>query len=169
MHLTVGFDSGLIEDRSYPSLHVGQTVNLSFQVDVTSPLLKADQPTGFQVADDAECVFVADVLRIYHQSTELPLVILQAGDFRFYVEGDDVVKVNVGDRVSGAGSLVVDYYIWVEFGTEYEKPPNLFYKMKVERLREVRIRSLPPVIQWRKTSMSRDCEESDTETRTFRK
>ncbi len=154
MHLTVGFDSGLIEDRSYPPLHVGQVVNLSFQVEVTSPLLKADEPTGFQVANDAECVFVGEVLRIYRQPTELPLAVLQAGDFLFYVEGDNVIRFDVGDRISGAGSLVIDYYIWVEFINDYENPPNLFFTMRVERLREVKIRTLPPMVLWRKASMS---------------
>jgi len=60
----------------------------------------------------------------------------------------------VGDRISGAGSLEVDYYIWVEFLEEYKEAPNLFYKMKVERLRKLVIRSTPPMIHWRKASFS---------------
>jgi hypothetical protein len=131
MHLTVGFDSALIDDRSYPPLRVGEMVNLSFQVELTSVLEKTAKALDFQVAADAECVFVADVLRIYQQPTEQPLGVLQAGDFRFFIEGSEIPKFNVGDRISGAGSLVVDYYIWVEFLEEHEEAPSLFYKMKV--------------------------------------
>jgi len=154
MHITVGFDSGLIDDRSYPPLQVGQTVNLSFQVELTSPLEKTGESIDFQVAADAECVFVADVLRIYRLPTEQPLGIVQAGDFRFYIEGNDIIEFKVGDRISGAGSLVVDYYIWVEFLDKYEDAPSLFYKMKVERLRKISIRSLASMIHWRRASFS---------------
>lgn len=62
MHLTAGFGSELIGDLCYPPLQVGQMVNLSFQVEISSRIDRTAEPLDFQVAPDAECVFIADVL-----------------------------------------------------------------------------------------------------------
>jgi hypothetical protein len=72
----------------------------------------------------------------------------------FYIDGSEVDLLRIGDRISGAGSLVVDYYIWAEFLKEYKDPPNLFYKLKVERLRGLYIRSQPPSMSWKNTAFS---------------
>ena len=64
-------------------------------------------------------------------------VILQADESRFYVEGKTSVDLIVGQRVTGNGSLLLDYYVWVEFLQDYSDPPDLFYTPKVERIRKV--------------------------------
>ena len=92
----------------------------------------------FDVADDAECAFVGEVIRIYRQPSEQPLGVLQVGEFRFYVQGESITNFAVGDQVAGAGTLLFDYYIWVEFLNEYAEPPNLFYTLQVKRIRKVR-------------------------------
>ena len=137
MRLTAVFESWHIGDGNYPPLKVGQAVNWSFQVEPVGKLERTDQPVMFDVADDAECVFVSEVIRIYREPTERPLGVFQAGEFRFYIEDESIANFAVGDKVAGAGRLLFDYYIWVEFLHEYAEPPNLFYPLQVKRIRKV--------------------------------
>jgi len=137
MRLTAVFESWHIGDGNYPPLKVGQAVNLSFQVEPVGKLDKTDQAVMFDVADDAECVFASELIPIYRRPTERPLGIFQAGEFRFYVEDESIANFAVGDRVGSAGTLLFDYYIWVEFLHEYAEPPNLFYTFQVKRIRKV--------------------------------
>jgi len=49
------------------------------------------------------------------------------------------VNCRLGNHVEGFGTLVLDYYAWVEFLAEYADPPDLFYKLRVERIKRLRI------------------------------
>jgi hypothetical protein len=137
LRLTAVFESWHIGDGNYPPLKVGQAVNLSFQVEPVGKLERTDQALMFDLADDAECAFVGEVIRIYRQPTERPLGVFQAGAFRFYIEDESIPNFAVGHKVRGAGTLLFDYYIWVEFLHEYAEPPNLFYTLEVKRIRKV--------------------------------
>jgi hypothetical protein len=43
------------------------------------------------------------------------------------------------DDVEGCGRLLLDHYIWVEFLSGYRDPPELFYPLRVARIRSVKI------------------------------
>ena len=140
MHLTAIFESWHVGDGNYHPFHVGQGVNLSFEVD-SIKLRKADpgEQYRFDSAADATCSFVADVARYYGSAGDTPVAVLDAGFFRFYIHGESARSVPVGDRVKGTGILALDHYLWVEFLAEYPDPPDLFYNLEVRRIRRVRI------------------------------
>jgi hypothetical protein len=100
MRLTAVFESWHIGDGNYPPLKNGQSVNLSFQVEPVGKLERTNQPVMFDVAEDAECAFVSEVIRIYRQPSERPIGV-QAGEFRFYIEDESIANFAVETR-SGA-------------------------------------------------------------------
>jgi hypothetical protein len=44
-----------------------------------------------------------------------------------------------GDAVHFVGTLLLDHYIWVEYLASYSDPPDLFYNLRVARIRRVGI------------------------------
>lgn len=141
MRLTAVFETWHLGDGNYPPLHVGQTVNLSFEM-LPDVLLKtsSNDISKFEQLTDAEYRFVGKVLKTYGSDNER-IAVLQAEDFRFYIssfpEGDGALKE--GDGVQGSGRLLLDHYIWVEFLSSYKDPPDLFYPLSVTKIRSVKI------------------------------
>lgn len=141
MHLTAVFEEWHIGDGNYPPLHKGMDVNLAFQVEHSGPLQVA--PSGsslaFEHLGNAEYRFVAKIARIYTSVDSSSIAICETSEFRFYIEHDDMRQFQVGTVVQGTGTLLLDYYIWVEYLSSYPDPPDLFYNLQVERIRKVRI------------------------------
>ena len=141
MRLTAIFETWHIGDGNYPPLFVGQAVNLSFEI---YPYTVSEVPSkglaSFEQLVDAEYRFVGKVLRTYNRGGD-PIVVVQADQFRFYINSfpDQKLALQEGDIVEGRGRLSLDHYIWVEFISSYRDPPNLFYQLRVTRIRAVRI------------------------------
>ncbi len=135
LELTAVFEEWFIGDGNYPPLYKGMAVNLSFQVqpDFVSPA-KSSEKLSFTHLGDAEYDFCGEVLRIYDN-----LAIIDTGAFRFYIETPEVSKFTPGLRLSGSGTLLLDYYIWVEFLDRYLNPPDIFFTLEVTRIRKVQI------------------------------
>ena len=142
MQLTAIFETWHIPDGNYPPLQRGQLVNLSFEVEPHS-LSKSTSSNAdkFEQVKDAEYSFVGLVLEVYLDPPSSPIVVVQAGDFRFYMNSfpAGTASLGEGDRCEGYGRLLVDHYIWVEFLSSYDDPPNLFYPLKLTRIRSVKI------------------------------
>jgi hypothetical protein len=144
LQLTAIFETWHIPDGNYPPLRTGQLVNLSFEFMPLSlskcSWLKKSKSQFVQVKD-AEYRFAGRVLNVYRDSPKNQIVVVQAGDFRFYIYRSPKYHpvLKKGDRCEGVGRLVLDHYIWVEYLAEYKDPPDLFYRLKVSRIRRVRI------------------------------
>jgi hypothetical protein len=144
LQLTAIFETWHIPDGNYPPLHTGQLVNLSFEV---MPLTLSKRSwlrkskSQFEQVKDAEYKFAGQVLKVYRDPPKSQIVVVQAGDFRFYMHSfpKDRPLLKKGDRCEGVGRLLLDRYIWVEYLAKYEDPPDLFYGLKVSRIRRVRI------------------------------
>lgn len=141
MQLTVIFEEWHIGDGNYPPLRRGMDVNLSFQIEPSAPLeeISSAAPLSFRHAGNGEYHFVAEVIRNYPPGDSPPIAVFNTGEFRFYIEAGGVGHVPVGTRVRGTGTLLLDYYIWVEFPEDYPDPPDLFYNLQVVRITKVRI------------------------------
>jgi hypothetical protein len=142
VRLTAIFETWHIGDGNYPTLDKGQLVNLSFEVQPDS-LSRSLSPTHdrFQQIADAEYSFDGTVLRVYDESSGHQVVVVQAGEFRFYMNSfpKDMPALKEGDCCQGTGRLLLDHYIWVEFLSTYKDPPDLFYSFRVTRIRSVKI------------------------------
>ena len=141
MRLTAVFETWHLGDGNYPPLHVGQTVNLSFEM-LPYALLEAssNDVSKFERLTDAEYRFVGKVLKTYGSGNE-QIAVLQAEDFRFYINSfpEGARSMKEGDSVKGHGRLLLDHYVWVEFLSSYKEPPDLFYPLSVTRIRSVKI------------------------------
>jgi hypothetical protein len=140
MNVTFVFETWHIPDGNYPPLHVGQLVNLSFEIG--AQVLKRMWWRGSTMLHhlgDGRYRFVADVIAVYGGKGSESLAVFDAAGFRFYIQSDRATRWKPGTRVAGEGMLMVDHYSWVERLSSFEKPPNLFYVFKVERIRHVRI------------------------------
>jgi hypothetical protein len=47
--------------------------------------------------------------------------------------------VTPGTWIEFEGTLMLDHYLWVEFLADYADPPELFYNLRVARIRKVGI------------------------------
>jgi hypothetical protein len=142
VQLTAVFETWHIGDGNYPPLHKGQLVNLSFEVEPHS-LSKSTAPkdSKFEQIKDAEYGFAGTVLKVYADPPDSRIVVIQAGDFRFYMNSfpAGTPSLSEGERCEGYGRLLLDHYIWVEFLSTYPDPPDLFYPLRLIRIRSVRI------------------------------
>lgn len=138
MKLTAVFENWHIGDGNYPPLHRGQLVSLSFELEPRSlEETSEDKPEEFSDRGDAEYRFCGRVLKVYENEGDGVITIVESAGFRFYVLLHDSTRYAPATRVAGRGTLLLDHYIWVEFLDEYADPPNLFYNLRVSRIRKV--------------------------------
>jgi hypothetical protein len=142
MQLTVVFEHWHLGDGNYPAFAAGDEARLSFELDVTAVNI-ADEATGDEVRQvrDAEYEIVGCVIRQYQDGISSPFPIVEAGWLRFYCPSSVAANLAVGSRVKLRGHLALDHYLWVEFLDRYPDPPDLFYAVRVTRVRQVRIPS----------------------------
>jgi hypothetical protein len=142
LQLTAVFETWHLGDGNYPPLHNGQLVNLSFEF-MPYSLVKSTElkPSKFEQVKDAEYSFAGTVLKVYGDPPKGKLVVVQADDFRFYINSFPTHSplLKEGDRCEGFGRLLLDYYIWVEFLSSYKDPPDLFYSLRLTSIRAVKI------------------------------
>jgi hypothetical protein len=111
VELTTIFETWHIPDGNYPPLHRGQLVSLSFEFQ-PYVLSKSFSPRDgrFEHIKDAEYSFAGKVLKVYGDSSSSLIVVIQAGDFRFYINffPKDMPPLKEGDSCEGHGSLMLD-------------------------------------------------------------
>jgi hypothetical protein len=142
VQLTAVFETWHLGDGNYPPLHNGQLVNLSFEFLPYSLSKSTEAKTSkFERVKDAEYSFAGTVLKVYGDPPKGKLVVVQAGDFRFYINSfpTDSAVLKEGDQCEGFGRLLLDHYIWVEFLSNYKDPPDLFYSLRLTSIRAVKI------------------------------
>lgn len=140
LELTAIFESWHIGDGNYPPFQRGMLVNLSFQIEPTH--LHSGDPSerlSFNHVGNAEYDFCGEILRIYHQVEKSPLAIIEADGFRFYIETSEAKQLSPGMRIAGRGTLLLDYFIWVENLSRYLDPPDIFFSLEVTGIRKVQI------------------------------
>lgn len=140
MQLTAVFEHWHLGDGNYPAFVVGQEARLSFELDVTSAEL-ADEAThdGLRKLRDAEYEVVGRVIRQYPEgSSSFPVI--ESDWFRFYCPfSAAAADLPLGSRVRLRGRLALDHFGWVEFLDRYPDAPDLFYPVRVVRIRQVDI------------------------------
>lgn len=136
MELFAVFETWHIGDGNYPPLKRDQLVNLSFEVEPeVMKRAQSDAPLEFHHLGQARYEFTGIVLRVYKQGGDrCPLVVIEAGGFRFYMDSELANAFGPGDVLTGRGTLLFDHYIWVEFLSSYPDPPDLFCKLRVGRI-----------------------------------
>lgn len=139
MDLTAVFESWHIGDGNYPPLYRGQLVRLSFQLEPARLTVDATGTASCLLhVGNAEYRGTGRVLRRYNHEGKI-LAVIEADDLRFYVDGPKAVALEADTAVQFEGTLLLDYYAWVEFLERYADPPDLFYNLMVARIRKVGI------------------------------
>jgi len=140
MNLTAVFESWHIGDGNYPPLSKGEFVNLSFELEPRKmEEVKLSAPEGFDHLGRGEYRCCGTVLKVYPGEGRGTVVIIKTGDFSFYLISRELDRYVQGRRYSGEGTLLFDHFSWVEYLAEYEDPPDLFFKLRVERILKVNI------------------------------
>ena len=138
MKFSAIFESWHVEDGNYPPLSKGQLVNLSFQCEPRRLERAAEGSFPWiDHRDNAECQFCARVLQVHSGSDAI--AVLDTGTLRFYVNGSEITSFPPGSLVRGEGTMLLDHYLWVEFVDKRPDPPDLFYNLRVSRIRRVQI------------------------------
>jgi hypothetical protein len=136
MQLTVVFEHWHLGDGNYPAFAVGQEARLSFELEVDSAEL-ADEaaPDELRQLRDAEYEVVGRIIRQYPGAP-----VIESDWFRFYCPFNAAAAdLPVGSRGRLRGRLALDHFQWVEFLDRYPDPPDLFYSVRVVRIRQVDI------------------------------
>jgi hypothetical protein len=127
MDIVAVFETWHLGDGNYPPLKRGDLVNLSFEVE-PDELVHADStaPDRFHHRGLAEYDFTGLVLSVYGgEEYSSPIVVVEAENFRFYMNSPRTVPFRASERVTGRGTLGLDHYLWVEFLSRYPDPPVL--------------------------------------------
>ena len=139
MELTAIFESWHIGDGNYPPLEHEQLVRLSFELTATRlEAVSESEESRLVSGGNAEYAGVGRVLRRY-ETEGYSLAVIEAGRFRFYVHGSRAAALKPAMWVHFEGTLLFDHYLWVEFLGRYKDPPDLFYTLRVTRIRRVSI------------------------------
>ena len=137
--LCVTFEEWYLGDGTYPPLHCGEKVNLSFYISTNDLKISDKQEFHLKQIKDSNYSFIGQVIRNYKKN-EVQLIIVDTGSLKFYIEiPKETLSLNVGQFIFGTGPLLIDYYAWVENLSNYENPPDLFYNFSVDKIRKVRI------------------------------
>ncbi|HAK93849.1 MAG TPA: hypothetical protein DCM87_02265 [Planctomycetes bacterium] len=138
MRLTVVYEHWHLGDGNYPAFTLGDEVRLSFELDVTAAeTVSDDTPLLFRQDRDAHYDATARVIRRYGDGISDTFPVFDAGDFRFYSPSWCTAGLPVGAVVRLQGRLALDHYLWVEFLDRYPDPPELFYNLRVVRIRTI--------------------------------
>jgi hypothetical protein len=136
--LCTTFEEWYLGDGTYPYLSKGEKVNLSFCLNADTLDHSTNEELSLIQLSQSDYTFNGKVIRDYVLEGN-PLVVIDTGDFKFYVEpGKDFVPIS-GQYLSGKGQLKVDYYNWVENLEVLDNHPNLFYSFKIESILKVNI------------------------------
>ena len=139
VELSAIFESWHIGDGNYPPLTRGQLVRLSFELSTKHLAMVPDHGVSrFEGIGNAEYHGGGRVLRRYN-TDGYSIAVIEAGGFRFYVHGSSAATLTPNSSVEFEGTLLLDHYLWVEFLERYPDPPDLFYNLRVTRIRKVSI------------------------------
>lgn len=140
MNLTAIFESWHVDDGNYPPFDKGQLVNLSFELEPRKmEEVSLSFPESFEHLGNGEYRCCGTVQKVYRGQDQDTVVIIQTGDFRFYILSEESDRYEQGRRYCAEGTLLLDHYLWVEFLDSYEDPPDLFFNLEVRRILRVRI------------------------------
>ncbi len=140
MPFSVVFEHWHLGDGNYPAFAAGDETRLSFELGVASIEL-VDETVEDEVRQirDAEYVIVGRVIRQYQDGVSSMFPVVEAGWLRFYCPSSATATLAVGSRVMLRGQLALDHYLWVENLDRYSDPPDLFYAVRIARVRRVHI------------------------------
>lgn len=139
MKLTALFEAWHIWDGNYPPLTRGQLVRLAFELQVARlTALSARVTPVMEHGDGADYRILAQLIRVYGRGEDR-FAVFDTGAFRFYVDRRDAASRSPGTWVELEGTLALDHYLWAEFLDQYSNPPNLFYTLRVDRIRRIPI------------------------------
>ena len=140
MVLTVVFEHWHLGDGNYPAFAVGDEARLSFELDASVVEAVGDDVVeSVRQLSDAEYEVVGRVIRRYPDGASSTFPVVEAGWLRFYCPAGGAPGLAVGTKARLRGQLALDHYQWVESLGHYPDPPDLFYGVRVTRVREVRI------------------------------
>ncbi len=111
MNLTGVFESWHIGDGNYPPLSKGEFVNLSFELEPRKmEEVNLGAPEHFEHLGRGEYRCCGTVLKVYEGEGRGIVVLIQTGDFSFYLMSQESDRYVQGRRYSGQGTLLFDHY-----------------------------------------------------------
>ena len=105
MEIFAAFETWHLGDGNYPPLKRRQLVNLSFEIEPDRlTLTEETTPQRFHHCGQAEYDFTGVVLRVYREDSLDRIVVVEADQFRFYLNSTLAKGVGRGDYEIGRAS-----------------------------------------------------------------
>jgi hypothetical protein len=127
----IGLDSWIIQDGNYPDFGVGQQAEFAVEFFLPEPnLLDESAQPSLDPVEDAAYDMRGRVVAILDR-----VWVLDCGLINLYQEIQPPEGVNVGDTVSGRGTLGIDPFFYFERLHLLEAMPPLVYTWHIDEIR----------------------------------
>ncbi len=141
MNICVNFETWTIADGSYTPMKKGDEVELSIGIDIKKSKkinkLKRKQKSLVH-KKYSNYHFSGEV--IYKSQYHKDILVVDTGIFKFFIRVRDIASYEIGQTISGEGSLSIDSYEWMHIWSE-DGAPHIYYDFEIQRI----LGSLEPV------------------------
>jgi len=134
MNICVNFETWTIADGSYTPMKKGDEVVFSIGIDIKKSKkinkLKRKQKSLVH-KKYSNYHFSGEV--IYKSQYHKDILVVDTGIFKFFIQVRDIASYEIGQTISGEGSLSIDSYEWMHIWSE-DGAPHIYYDFEIERI-----------------------------------
>jgi len=130
-NICVNFEMWTIADGSYSPIKKGDLEVFAIGINTLKVRISIRNKKSLVHKKNAQYFFSGEVL--YCTYTHQPVIVIDTGNFKFFISGRLVSKYEVGDLIEGEGWLSIDSYEWMHIWYE-EGAPHLYYDYSIEKI-----------------------------------
>jgi len=130
-NICVNFEMWTIADGSYSPIKKGDLEVFAIGINTLKVRISIRNKKSLVHKKNAQYFFSGEVL--YCTYTHQPVIVIDTGNFKFFISGRLVSDYEVGDFIEGEGRLSVDSYEWMHIWYE-EGAPHIYYDFEIDKI-----------------------------------
>ena len=131
MNICVNFESWTIADGSYSPMKKGDIVVFAIGIDIKKIKKLKRKKKSLVQKKYSDYHFCGEV--IYKSQYHKDIMVVNTGIFKFFMSVRDIALYEIGQTVSGEGSLSIDSYEWMHIWSE-KGAPHIYYDFGIQKI-----------------------------------